>query len=240
MSLDNLRHQAQQTLDELCRKAKACGLSNRLNLLVQGHMVIQQLENGLRPGYLFKLGVPELWEALGVMYDEDLADCHHNRDSNMPQSTSTRPKGHQVAPDARASLQTDHNHSSRRRSWKGVGAAAAGRELAWQTGGGDPAARSSSDACVLVRCTICSSACVHVPCPVPGCGLQQCERCRHDLCVVPAAIIGLYGSDGELVTACRPSGSKCLTHATLEQMERNAAEVQERRNAADARAGVDD
>ena len=38
--------QAQQTLDELCRKAKACGPSNRLNLLVQGHMVIQLLEAG--------------------------------------------------------------------------------------------------------------------------------------------------------------------------------------------------
>ena len=42
----NLRHQAQQTLDELCRKAKACGPSNRLNLLFQGHMVIQLLEAG--------------------------------------------------------------------------------------------------------------------------------------------------------------------------------------------------
>ena len=65
LTQDDLRHQAQQTLDELCRKAKACGPSNRLNLLVQGHMVIQLLENGLRPRYLFKNGVPKLWEALG-------------------------------------------------------------------------------------------------------------------------------------------------------------------------------
>jgi hypothetical protein len=136
---------------------------------------------------------------------------------------------------------TDAEHSARvkGRAFKSITnaarAAAAIRESAWVAGGGDPAAlHTSSDASAQVRCTICSSACVHVPCPVPGCGLQQCARCRHALCVVPTGIRGLYGSDGELVTACRPSGSKCLTHATLEQMERNAAEAQEQRNAADA------
>jgi hypothetical protein len=77
----------------------------------------------------------------------------------------------------RGSTDAEHNARVKGRAFKQITtaarAAAAGRELAWQTGGGDPAARSSSDACVLVRCTICSSACVHVPCPVPGCGLQQ-------------------------------------------------------------------
>ena len=75
-------------MDQLCKQAKACGPSNRLNLLVQGHMVIQLLENGLRPRYLFKQGVPKLWEALGVTYNEDLADGQQ-RASNMPRSART-------------------------------------------------------------------------------------------------------------------------------------------------------
>ena len=42
--------QAKKTLDGLFDEAK--GASNRLNILVQGHVVIQLLENGLRPKYL--------------------------------------------------------------------------------------------------------------------------------------------------------------------------------------------
>ena len=130
----------------------------------------------------------------------------------------------------------EHNARVKGRAFKSATTAARDaanrRETAWVAEGGDPAVKSSSEQ--MVRCTICSSACAHVPCPVPGCGLQQCERCRHDLCVVPTRIRGLYGPDGEAVTACRPSGSKCLTHSTLEQMERNASAAQERRDAADA------
>ena len=88
LTQDDLRQQAQQTLVELCRMAKACGTSNRLNLLVQGHMVIQLLENGLRPRYLFKQGGPKQWEALGVTYNKDLADGQR-RSSNMPRSART-------------------------------------------------------------------------------------------------------------------------------------------------------
>ena len=50
ISTANLRMQAKKTLDGLFDEAK--GASNRLNILVQGHVVIQLLENGLRPKHL--------------------------------------------------------------------------------------------------------------------------------------------------------------------------------------------
>jgi hypothetical protein len=83
LPLVDVRIQAKNTLDGLVNAAK--GSSKRLNLLVQGSTVIQLLENGLRPQYLYKLASSGAWDALGVTYNKDLsAPCLR---ANMPDST---------------------------------------------------------------------------------------------------------------------------------------------------------
>ena len=70
------------SLDGLFNDAK--GSSNRLNLLVQGFTVIQLLENGLRPQYLYMKTSSGGWDALGVTYNKDLSTS--NVRANMPDS----------------------------------------------------------------------------------------------------------------------------------------------------------
>jgi hypothetical protein len=80
---EDIRHQAKETLDELLKQAS--GRSNRLNVLVQGSAVIQLLENGLRPQYLFKLAEASMWDSLGVTFNRNLEA--RNTRSNLPESS---------------------------------------------------------------------------------------------------------------------------------------------------------
>ena len=73
--------QAKETLDELV--TQATGTSSRLNILVQGHVFLQLLQNGLRPKYLSKVASATFWDALGVTYNKDLQD-HTRLSANMP------------------------------------------------------------------------------------------------------------------------------------------------------------
>jgi hypothetical protein len=83
LPLVDVRIQAKNTLDGLVNAAK--GSSKRLNLLVQGSTVIQLLENGLRPEYLYMTASSGIWDVLGVTYNKALSAPIVR--ANMPDST---------------------------------------------------------------------------------------------------------------------------------------------------------
>jgi len=85
LGTEDIRHQVKETLDELLKQASGRSSSNPLNLLVQGHAVIQLLENGLRPQYLFKVAQASMWDSLGVTFNGNLAATQIK--SNMPESS---------------------------------------------------------------------------------------------------------------------------------------------------------
>jgi len=83
LATEDIRHQAKETLDKLLKQAS--GRSNRLNVLVQGAAVIQLLENGLRPQYLFKVAEASMWDSLGVTFNRNLEARQIK--SNLPESS---------------------------------------------------------------------------------------------------------------------------------------------------------
>ena len=83
LAQNDIRHQAKETLDKLLKQVS--GRSNRLNVLVQGSAVIQLLENGLRPQYLFKLAEASMWDSLGVTFNRNLEARQIK--SNLPESS---------------------------------------------------------------------------------------------------------------------------------------------------------
>jgi hypothetical protein len=83
LAQNDIRHQAKETLDELLKQAKES--PNQLNVLVQGRAVIQLLENGLRPKYLFKMADAGVWDSLGVTFNRRSEKSQTN--SNLPDSS---------------------------------------------------------------------------------------------------------------------------------------------------------
>ncbi len=83
LPLEDIRHQAKETLNKLLKQAS--GSPNQLNVLVQGRAVIQLLENGLRPKYLFKMADAGVWDSLGVTFNRRSEKSVTN--SNLPDSS---------------------------------------------------------------------------------------------------------------------------------------------------------
>ena len=83
LATEDIRHEAKETLDKLLKQAS--GRSNRMNVLVQGSAVIQLLENGLRPQYLFKVAGASMWDSLGVTFNRNLEARQIG--SNLPESS---------------------------------------------------------------------------------------------------------------------------------------------------------